>query len=64
MGTDIDYLMLHGKTKPTRVKQKVTVVFDSIDIGFCPNFVCNFPYTFLGACKRRIDFIKFEAIPL
>lgn len=23
MGTDIDYLMLHGKTKPTRVSQKV-----------------------------------------
>lgn len=23
MGTDIDYLMLHGKTKPSRVTQKV-----------------------------------------
>lgn len=23
VGTDIDYLMLHGKTKPTRVAQKV-----------------------------------------
>lgn len=23
MGSDIDYLMLHGKTKPTRVSQKV-----------------------------------------
>lgn len=23
MGTDIDYLMLHGKTKPTRIRQKV-----------------------------------------
>lgn len=30
MGTDIDYLMLHGKTKPTRVSQKV--IFGKIDI--------------------------------
>lgn len=32
MGTDIDYLMLHGKTKPTRVKQKVAPVADAIDV--------------------------------
>lgn len=23
VGTDIDYLMLHGKTRPSRIKQKV-----------------------------------------
>lgn len=25
-GSDIDYLMLHGKTKPTRIKQEVSLV--------------------------------------
>lgn len=64
MGTDIDYLMLHGKTKPTRVKQKVTVVSDSIDIEGNPNAHCHFSYIFLGARKGRIDFNKFEAIQL
>lgn len=30
IGSDIDYLMLHGKTKPTRVKQKVREKDESI----------------------------------
>lgn len=29
-GTDIDYMMLHGKTKPTRVKQKSRADDESI----------------------------------
>lgn len=32
MGTDIDYLMLHGKTKPSRVKQKVGLSTNAIDL--------------------------------
>lgn len=70
MGTDIDYLMLHGKTKPTRVKQKVTLASESsnnwnpIDIDVNPNAHCHFPYTFSGACEGRIDSNKFEAIQL
>lgn len=32
MGTDIDYLMLHGKTKPTRIRQKVASVANVIDL--------------------------------
>lgn len=30
-GTDIDFLMLHGKSKPTRVKQKVSLPLQSTD---------------------------------
>lgn len=30
MGTDIDFLMLHGKTKPSRVTQKVREEDESI----------------------------------
>lgn len=30
MGSDIDYLMLHGRTKPSRVQQKVRAKDESI----------------------------------
>jgi tRNA (guanine10-N2)-methyltransferase len=30
MGSDIDWLMLHGKSKPSRVKQKVREIDESI----------------------------------
>lgn len=35
LGTDINYLMLHGKTKPTRVKQKVyNLLLNRISLKF------------------------------
>lgn len=34
MGSDIDYLMLHGKTKPSRVQQKVREKGESIKLNF------------------------------
>uniref|UniRef100_A0A1Y1KSD1 Ribosomal RNA large subunit methyltransferase K/L-like methyltransferase domain-containing protein n=2 Tax=Photinus pyralis TaxID=7054 RepID=A0A1Y1KSD1_PHOPY len=32
VGSDIDYLMLHGKSRPSRIKQKVGMAFKNVDV--------------------------------
>lgn len=38
LGTDIDYLMLHGRTRPSRIKQKVKIIL--------VKFICNYLYRY------------------
>lgn len=38
-GSDIDYLMLHGKTKPTRIKQEVDIYTFYLSVCSCFRFI-------------------------
>lgn len=57
IGADIDFLMLHGRTKPTRIKQKVN--------SCCSTHRWPFQFDFIwksGSCKGRMCFGQFEAV--
>lgn len=65
MGSDIDYLMLHGKTKPTRVFQKIRAEDEGIKANmiqyslqhlFVDVLVADFSNCPIG------DFIQFDSI--
>lgn len=34
LGTDIDYLMIHGRTKPTRISQKVLIHYFTLTLPY------------------------------
>lgn len=58
-GSDIDYLMLHGRTKPTRIKQKVN---SSYIFHRCNDFDLNEFPNLPGSCQRRMCLGQFEAV--
>lgn len=68
LGTDIDYLMLHGKTKPTRVTQKVRTnirfSFSTFKNYFLFSFLFHFFWKIAGSCTRRIYIEEFNTIQL
>lgn len=58
-GADIDFLMLHGRTKPTRIKQKVNEKLRFIVKRW--QFQIDL-ISFVGSGKRRMRFGQFEAV--
>lgn len=59
IGSDIDFLMLHGRTKPTRIKQKVNSYFRRFNDG---HFNSDLFAMFTGSSERRMRFGQFEAV--
>jgi len=69
-GTDIDFLMLHGRTRPTRISQKVSLtmtILHKIDFyeaeeKFRNSIIMNILYIILDKRKRRKYRSKYASI--